>query len=216
MFCYHRIVNLCSVKGLSNVPSFVGESRRHFPAQAASYSWIDETEHGRSEIIHHPQKEIIVGLPRTFVGFSSTDIRYYRLIQAWKANKNIDFNFTDCQLHSDINSVNETYIKQKCWERINMAGKYVLLIGQDTKSKHKYVRWEAEVAIEKECTIIGVNLDGSRSMVKSTCPPIIRDIGAIFVPFSPQIVAYAIENYEMPYDNENYHYKKSVYRELGY
>jgi hypothetical protein len=34
-----------------------------------------------------------------------------------------------------------------------MAGKYVMLIGEDTKSKHKYVRWEAEVAIEKGCTI---------------------------------------------------------------
>jgi hypothetical protein len=35
----------------------------------------------------------------------------------------------------------------------------------------------------------------------------IADIGAIFVPFSPQIVAYAIENYQMHDDNDNYHYK---------
>jgi hypothetical protein len=157
-----------------------------------------------------------MGLPRTFVGFSSTDIHYYRLMQAWKANENIDFNFADCQLHNEINSENEVYIKRKCRERINMAGKYVLLIGQDTKSKHKYVRWEADVAIEKGCTIIGVNLDGSRSMVRNTCPAIIRDIGAIFVPFSPAIVAHAIENYKMHDDNENYHYKDSVYKRLGY
>jgi len=91
-------------------------------------------------------------------------------MQAWKANQNIDFNFTDCQLHSEINSENEQYIKRKCRERINMAGKYAMLIGQDTKSKHKYVRWEAEVAIEKKCTIIGVNLDGSKSMKMNTCP----------------------------------------------
>ena len=38
-----------------------------------------------------------MGLPRTFVGFSSTDIRYYRLMQAWKEHEHIDFNFTDCQ-----------------------------------------------------------------------------------------------------------------------
>jgi len=137
-------------------------------------------------------------------------------MQAWKANQNIDFNFTDCQLHSEINSENEQYIKRKCRERINMAGKYAMLIGQDTKSKHKYVRWEAEVAIEKKCTIIGVNLDGSKSMKMNTCPPIIRDIGAIFIPFSPKIVAYAIENYQMHDDNDNYHYKDHVYRSLGY
>lgn len=157
-----------------------------------------------------------MGLPRTFVGFSSTDIHYYRLMQAWKANENIDFNFTDCQLHNEVNSENEVYIKHKCRERINMAGKYVMLIGQDTKSKYKYVRWEAEVAIEKGCTIIGVNLDGSRTMVRATCPPIIRDIGAIFVSFSPNIIAYAIQNYKMHGDNDNYHYKDHVYKNLGY
>ena len=157
-----------------------------------------------------------MGLPRTFVGFSSTDIHNYRLMLAWKASKHIDFNFVDCQLNSEINSENEQYIKRKCRERINMAGKYVMLIGQDTKSKHKYVRWEAEVAIEKGCTIIGVNLDGSKTMVRDTCPAIIRDIGAIFVPFSPKIIAYAIEKYEMHNDNDNYHYKDHVYTALGY
>lgn len=157
-----------------------------------------------------------MALPRTFVGFSSTDIGSYRLMLAWKANNNIDFNFTDCQLNSEINSNDEQYIKRKCRERINMASKYVMLIGKDTKSKHKYVRWEAEVAIEKDCTIIGVNLNGSRQMERATCPPIIREIGAIFVPFSPKIIAYAIENYKMHNDNDDYHYKDRVYKSLGY
>jgi len=92
----------------------------------------------------------------------------------------------------------------------------MLLIGQDTKSKHKYVRWEAEVAREKGCTIIGVNLDGAKVMVSNTCPPIIQDIGAIFVPCSPKIIAYAIENYVMHNDNDNYHFKDHVYKNLGY
>lgn len=156
-----------------------------------------------------------MGLPRTFVGFSSTDIRCYRLMQAWKEHEHIDFNFTDCQLGSELNSEDETYIKRKCRERINMAGKYVLLIGEDTRSKHKYVRWEAEVAIEKGCTIIGVNLDGSRKMVEKTCPPMIRDIGAIFVPFSPKIIGYALENYKM-HENDWYYYKDEIYQKLGY
>ncbi len=156
-----------------------------------------------------------MGLPRTFVGFSSTDIHYYRLMQAWREHEHIDFNFTDCQLASEVNSENEEYIKRKCRERINMAGKYVLLIGEDTRSKHKYVRWEAEVAIEKGCTIIGVNLDGSRKMVEQTCPPIIRDIGAIFVPFSSKIIGYALENYTMN-EGDWYFYKDEIYKKLGY
>lgn len=156
-----------------------------------------------------------MGLPRTFVGFSSTDIKYYRLMQAWKNHEHIDFNFTDCQLRDEINSENEDYIKRVCRDRINMASKYVLLIGDDTRHKYKYVRWEAEVAREKSCTIIGVNLDGGRQINETTCPPVICDIGAIFVPFSPKIIAYALENYKM-YENGNYRYRDETYRQLGY
>lgn len=156
-----------------------------------------------------------MGLPRTFIGFSSTDIRYYRLMQAWKKNENIDFNFTDCQLSNEIRSEDEAYIKSKVRSRLTMAGKYAMLIGEDARYKYKYVRWEAEVALEKNCTIIGINLDGSRKVVAKTCPPIIRNTGAIFVPFSPKIVAYALENYKMNNDND-YHYKSTVYKGLGY
>jgi hypothetical protein len=156
-----------------------------------------------------------MGLPRTFIGFSSTDIRSYYLMIAWKENENIDFNFTNCQLHDDINSENEDYIKRKCRERINLAGKYILLIGENTRYKHKYVLWEAEVAKEKDCTIIGVNLDGSKQMVDSKTPAVIKNIGAIFVPFSPKIISYAIENYQMRVDG-NYQFLDEVYQKLGY
>jgi MTH538 TIR-like domain (DUF1863) len=156
-----------------------------------------------------------MGLPRTFVGFSSSDIHCYRLMLAWKEHEHIDFNFTNCQLGSEINSENEAYIKRKCRERIDMAGTFAVLIGQDTRSRHKYVRWEMEVAIEKKCRIIGINLDGARQVVDSTCPPIIRNIGAIFVPFSPQIIAYALNDYVMNPDND-YHYKEHIYTQLGY
>lgn len=48
-----------------------------------------------------------MALPRTFVEFSSTDLHYYRLMQAWKENEHIDFNFIDCQLTSEVDSENE-------------------------------------------------------------------------------------------------------------
>ncbi|WP_397409513.1 TIR domain-containing protein [Polaromonas sp.] len=156
-----------------------------------------------------------MGLPRTFVGFSSTDINYYRLMLAWKEHEHIDFDFADCQLAKEINSEDESYIKRKCRERIGMAGTFISLIGSDTRNKHKYVRWELEVALEKDCRIIGVNLDGTRQISQEKCPPIIRDAGAIFVPYSPKIIAYALENYEM-HEKGNWHYKDDVYKKLGY
>jgi hypothetical protein len=156
-----------------------------------------------------------MGLPTTFVGFSSTDIKSYWLMLAWKKNENIDFDFRDSQLQDDIDSEDEDYIKSKCRKRIIMASKFIQLIGKDTRYKYKYVRWEAEVAIEKGCTIIGVNLDNSRQMVDATCPPIIKDIGAVFVPFSPHIIQYSLENYKMHQEGA-YHYTDEVYKKLGY
>jgi hypothetical protein len=134
---------------------------------------------------------------------------------AWKENEHIDFDFANCQLSQEINSENETYIKGKCRERIVLAGTFAVLIGQDTRSKHKYVRWEMEVALEKKCRIIGINLDHSRQMVMETCPPIIRDVGAMFVPFSPKIVAHALANAKKEATG-NWRFKDEVYQELGY
>jgi len=156
-----------------------------------------------------------MALPRTFVGFSSTDLNYYRLMQAWKAHEHIEFDFVDCQLQNELNSEDEAYIKRKCRDRINMASTYVLLIGLDTRSKHKYVRWEAEVALEKECRIIGVNLDGWRRINEATCPPLLNGVGAMFVPFSPQIVAYALQNTSKQ-KSKNWEFNDSIYTQLEY
>lgn len=155
-----------------------------------------------------------MGAPSTFVGFSGTDIRSYWLMKAWKENEKIDFDFRDCQLSTEIRSEDEAYIKARCRERIAMASKFVQLIGEDTKNKYKYVRWEAEVAIEKGCTIIGVNLNGDR-VINDLCPPILRGIGAIFTPFSPKIIKYALDNYSMK-QSDNYNYPAQVYANLGY
>lgn len=136
-------------------------------------------------------------------------------MQAWKAHEHIDFNFTDCQLTDVIDSENEQYIKRLCRERIEMAGTFIQLIGADTRHKHKYVRWEAEIAIEKKCRIIGVNISGSRYCDDARTPPLIRNIGALFVPLSPRIIAYALEKY-VQHSNDDYHYKPETYTSQGY
>lgn len=155
-----------------------------------------------------------MALSRTFVGFSSTDLNDYRLMLAWKAHEHIEFDFVDCQLQTELDSDNEDYIKRKCRARINIAGTYVLLIGSDTRSKHKYVRWEAEVAIEKKCRIIAVNLDGWRRINEPTCPPLLIGSGAMFVPFSPQIVAHALQHAERN-ESKNWEFKDETYIQLG-
>ncbi len=156
-----------------------------------------------------------MGLPRTFVGFSSTDRHMYELMDAWKKNENIDFNFADCQLNMPLDSEDEDYIKRMCRERIDMAGTFALLIGRDTRSKHKYVRWEIQVAIEKGCNLIGINLDAGRYLDTDLCPPILQNVGAVFVPFSAKIIKHALTH---PTNSEkgDYFFEPKVYQDLGY
>jgi hypothetical protein len=154
--------------------------------------------------------------PRTFVGFSSTDRWRYTQMQGWNAHENIDVDFADCQLDSAIDSENEEYIKGICREHLQRAGTFVQLIGEDTARKYKYVRWEAEVAIEKECRIIAVNLDGWWDLNPSTCPPILQNVGAMFVPFSPAIVGYALKSFERLGTAPYFYYLEGVYKSLGY
>jgi hypothetical protein len=156
-----------------------------------------------------------MGLPTTFVCFSSADIRSYWSMLTWKSSENIDFVFADCELVMDARRTHETYVKDKCRERLGEAGTYAVLIGQQTRFTSPHVRWEMEVAREKRCRIIGINLDGSRKIVRETCPPTIRNIGAVFVPFSPKIVEHAIRNFRMT-DQGNWHYRAEIYENLGY
>jgi hypothetical protein len=157
-----------------------------------------------------------MALPRTFVGFSSTDIDSFRLMLAWKAHEHIDFNFTNCQLASEVDSENEAYIKRRCRERIDMAGTFAVLIGKDTASKHKYVRWEIETAIEKQCRLVAINLDGSRRVTDS-CPVALKGKGAIFVPYSAKIIAHALDTKNWGgASSQDWHFEDHVYQRLGY
>lgn len=156
-------------------------------------------------------------LPRTFVSFSSADISSYYMMEAWKAHEHIDFNFYDLQLEEAIDSTNEQYIKRVCRAKLNRAGTYVMLIGADTRFKTTYVRWEAEVAIERECRLIAINLDKYRRINHATCPSWFSDVGAVFVPFSPRIVAYALEKWASRNPRtKNWEYDDAVYDVLDY
>ena len=154
-----------------------------------------------------------MALTRTFVSFSSTDIGRYRLMCAWKAHEHIDFDFADFQLDEAINSENPSYIKSVCRAKIRRADACVLLIGTDTWQKTVFVKAEVEVAIEKECRLIGVNLNNCR-FKDVRCPEFFADKGAIFVPFSPRIVARAL-TWERKVEG-NWYFKDHVYTSLGY
>lgn len=137
---------------------------------------------------------------------------------AWKAHEHIDFDFADFQLDLAINSEDETYIKRVCRNKIVRADTYALLIGQDTYTKTTFVKWEVEVAIEKGCRLIGINLNNSR-FKDYLCPLFFADRGAMFVPFSSRIVAKALEWYPPPRNPsllDDWIFFDNFYTSLGY
>lgn len=161
---------------------------------------------------------------KTYVGFDAdTDMHYYRLMQAWKANEHIDFDFHNAHdIKPNPSLTSEVDIKTQLRERFENTKNFVLLVGEKTKYLYKYVRWEIEEARERNLPIIVVNLNMKRERDENLCPPIIRDGLAVHVSFNAAIIKYALDDWENSHykkrkknDHQPEYYEASVYEKLG-
>ena len=161
---------------------------------------------------------------KVFVSFDGdNDIRYYRLMKAWKQNDNIPFNFFDAHdLNTALDTSTEQTIKRRLRERLRNTKVFVVLIGAKTRFLYRFVRWESEQALELGLPIIAVNLNGTRQQDEDLCPPIIRGELAIHISFNAAILQHALEQWPAQHKNlyekggsGNYYYRKSVYDSFG-
>ena len=59
---------------------------------------------------------------KTYVAFASENIRYYRLMEAWRENDKIDFNFYDAHdLYISLDTSKPETIKRNLRERLKNA-----------------------------------------------------------------------------------------------
>ena len=160
---------------------------------------------------------------KTYVCFDAdNDIRYYRLMQAWKENEKAAFNFHNAhEINNLRDGSSEPTIKRKLRERLAHTKVFVVLIGDATKNLYKYVRWEIEYAVEHDIPIIGVNLNDKKYQ-DDLCPPVMKDELAIYVPFRQRIIDYALNHWPASHsshmkkgDTGAYRYKKHIYDSLG-
>ncbi len=150
------------------------------------------------------------------VGFAPADFPAFRLMQRWHAVEFRDFRFERCAGGgAALNGRDEAAVKQCARKGLDESGVYIALIGDDTAAAVPEMRWEVAVAIEKHCRIIVVNLDGSRRMVPLTCPPYLRNVGAVFVAFTPRIVAHAIRTFRRGEPDRDYYFHDHMYERLG-
>jgi hypothetical protein len=161
---------------------------------------------------------------KVFVSFDGDqDIRYYRLMLAWKQSDHTSFNFNNAhELQQSRDSSLETSIKASLRYRLQNSKVFLLIVGRNTKYLYKFVRWEIEQALNLRMPIIAANINGIRHLDVENCPPLLRDSLSIHVSFNSKIIEHALSNWPSQFDmllregkSEPYYYNSSIYMRLG-
>lgn len=161
---------------------------------------------------------------KTFVSFDGdTDMPYYRLMQAWRQNDSIPFNFYDAHdINSARDSSQEASIKSQLAERMRNSKLFILLVGERTQYLTKFVQWEIEQAVSRALPIIVVNLNGRHSIDEARCPKTARETLAIHISFNAAVMQYALDHWPESHANYlkqglsgPYYFRDEVYKGLS-
>ncbi|ECK9471416.1 TIR domain-containing protein [Salmonella enterica subsp. enterica] len=164
---------------------------------------------------------------KTYVAFASEDIHMYRLMEAWRDNEKIDFNFYDAHdLFISRDSSQRETIKRNLRERLKNA-KQVVLIGTPTaKSKggdgYSFLAHEISVIMEFNLPIVIANKSGSRNVDYANIPqPLIdNNYYSISTSFQPAIIKFALDYYTPVFQSDKsrkgpHFYNDDIYTKLG-
>ena len=166
---------------------------------------------------------------KTYVAFASEDIHNYRLMEAWRDNKHIDFDFFDAH---DINTALDTSqpetIRRRLGERLANTKQTVVLLSATTKPKagrsSSFLYYEIEAIKRLNLPVVFVNLNQSRLIMDGLIPTTLADHYSINVSFQPAIIKFALDNYVSAFEKNKkeskpkvgpYQYVASVYEKLG-
>jgi hypothetical protein len=163
---------------------------------------------------------------KTYIAFASEDIHCYRLMEAWRENAHIDFNFYDAHdLYISRDTSKPETIKRNLRERLKNAKHVVLLGSDDGKRKGgdgiSFLAHEIEVIQEFDLPIIIANLNGSRKIERDFIPIPLIDTNyyTLSTSFQPKIIKFALDNYAADYSKSDksgpYFYTQSTYEKLG-
>lgn len=158
---------------------------------------------------------------KTYVIFDGdNDMWAYAFMLGWKKNENLEFNFYDAHdLRPLTSCASDDTIKRRLRERMNNARQVIIIVGENTQNLYKFVRWEIQLAIEKDLPIIVVNLNNKRTYDNDRCPAILKDHCAIHVAFKMKIIKHALDGFVKWYNNEHEnsgwrYYPDDTYKQL--
>ncbi|WP_336512440.1 TIR domain-containing protein [Pseudomonas gregormendelii] len=157
---------------------------------------------------------------------TSEDIHLYRLMEAWRQNTKIDFDFFDAHdlFISRDTSQRET-IKRNLRERMKNAKQVVLIGSPDARRKggdgSSFLAHEIELIMEFDLPVVVANKGGSRFIREEFIPaPFINaDYYTISVSLQPAIIQLALDKYVEVFNSKTkkgpHYYLGSTYDSLG-
>jgi hypothetical protein len=164
---------------------------------------------------------------KTYVAFASEEIYLYRLMEAWRDNDKIDFDFFDAHdLYQAKDTSKPETIKARLRKRLVDTAKQVVLIGSSTAKKKgsdgsSFLAHEISVIMELDLPVVIANADGSQEAESKNVPSQLygSDHYTMSVSLRPAIIKYALDDYVPAFKSStktgHYYYKQSVYNALG-
>lgn len=163
---------------------------------------------------------------KTYIAFASEDIKSYRLMEAWRDNEKIDFNFFDAHdLFISRDTSKPETIKRNLRERLKNAKQVVLLGSTDAKKKGgdgvSFLAHEIEVIQEFDLPIVVANLNGERVVNENFIPKPLLDARyyTLSVSFQVKVIKFALDDYAVNYRSNKgkgpHQYTAKVYNDLG-
>ncbi|HBN8632387.1 TIR domain-containing protein [Pseudomonas aeruginosa] len=164
---------------------------------------------------------------KTYVAFASENILQYRLMEAWRDNEHIDFDFYDAHdLFISRDTSKPETIKANLRERLKNAKQIILLGSKEAKRKgsdgSSFLAHEIKVILELKLPVVIANLGGSRDIVYDFIPnPLLNaNYYTISVSFQPKIIKYALDEYVEVFKSQKnrsgaHYYLPETYKNLG-
>jgi hypothetical protein len=163
---------------------------------------------------------------KTYVAFASEDIHLYRLMEAWRDNKKIDFNFYDAHdLFISRDTSLRSTIKKNLRERMKNAKQVVLIGSADAKRKggdgYSFLAHEIELIMEFDLPVVVANKDGDRNVDKAFIPKPFLDANyyTVSVSLQPAIIKFALDKYPAFFARKErvgpHYYGADIYESIG-
>jgi len=163
---------------------------------------------------------------KTYVAFASENIHLYRLMEAWRENEKIEFDFFDAHdLFVSRDTSKPETIRSNLRQRLANAKQVVLIGTSEAKQKgddgSSFLWYEVETIIKLGLPVVVANHDGDRKIDRGFIPNqfLGADYYTMSVSFQPKIIKYALDNYAPGFANSDksgpYQYNPSVYEALG-